>query len=155
MAESWSRVPREIVEPLSMELLKPHLSKPLGKLLELLPPVGLDDLWRSLPTPASLWFCEMFIWILLYFMCLCWPSTVLLWTHIPVWPKDFKHSRSLTFSWVSWAKSWLYQTHRQNAIYYSRVSSFLFLNKCNISLFYLWKTFWDKRSAFSHAEQLH
>jgi len=57
VTEPWHRLPREVVESLSLEIFKPRLDKFLCSLLWVTlfwQGVGLGDPQRSLPTPAML-----------------------------------------------------------------------------------------------------
>jgi len=61
--EHWHRLPREVVESHSLEILKtcPE-DMVLGNQLSVALPeqgVGAHDLQRCLPTSTSLWFCEI------------------------------------------------------------------------------------------------
>jgi len=62
--EPWTRLPRDVVESPSLDILKNHLDAVLCSLLWvtlLRQGVGLGDPQRSLPTPTMLGFCEMMI----------------------------------------------------------------------------------------------
>jgi len=61
VTEAWPRLPREVVESPSLEILKSHLDAVLCSLLwvTLLQQwVGLGDPQRSLPPPNILCFCD-------------------------------------------------------------------------------------------------
>ena len=58
MTQHWNRLPRGIVESPSLEVFRTQLGEVLCSLLWVSRGVGLDDLQRSLPTPAMLGFCD-------------------------------------------------------------------------------------------------
>ena len=57
VTEHWNRLPRQVVGSPSLEIFKTHLDAYLCDLVQgtcFGRGVGLDDLWRSLPTPTIL-----------------------------------------------------------------------------------------------------
>jgi len=61
VAECWNRLPRDVVDSPSLEILKTHLDKVLCSLLQVTcfgRGFGVDDPQRSLPTPT---FCDSVI----------------------------------------------------------------------------------------------
>ena len=61
VTEHWNRLPREVVESSPVEICKIHLHSYLCDLLQgtcFSREIGLHDLQRSFPTPATLRFCE-------------------------------------------------------------------------------------------------
>ena len=74
LIKHWHRLPRQVVESSSLEILKMQLDMALGNLLSLTLLwggwVGLDDLPSCLPASAGMWFCNKIVNSVLFcFFC--------------------------------------------------------------------------------------